>query len=303
MKLNKWFYLAALSFIWGSSFILIKKGLVGLTAIELGSIRIIISAFVLIPFTFNRLKEITFKQWKWIIISAFVGSFFPAFLFAFAEQEIDSSVASILNSIVPLNTIIIGLVLFGIKSTKRQIIGVLLGFFGAYQLIISGINLNPDQNYFYSGLVIICSFLYAFNVNIIKKYLQELSAVAIATGHFIVILIPAIIVLLISDFNFEKFQSSQTQTSLFYVTLLAIFGTTLAKILFNKLINISSAVFASSVTYSMLIVSIFWGIMDGENFSINQLFATIIIVIGIDNGGESWAVSILRKEQIEKLGV
>ena len=281
MKLNKWFYLAALSFIWGSSFILIKKGLVGLTAIELGSIRIIISAFVLIPFTFNRLKEITFKQWKWIIISAFVGSFFPAFLFAFAEQEIDSSVASILNSIVPLNTIIIGLVLFGIKSTKRQIIGVLLGFFGAYQLIISGINLNPDQNYFYSGLVIICSFLYAFNVNIIKKYLQELSAVAIATGHFIVILIPSIIVLLISDFNFEKLQNPQTQTSLFYVTLLAIFGTTLAKILFNKLINISSAVFASSVTYSMLIVSIFWGVMDGEKFSINQLFATIIIVIGI----------------------
>ena len=281
MKLNKWFYLAALSFIWGSSFILIKKGLVGLTAIELGSIRIIISAFVLVPFTFNRLKEITFKQWKWIIISAFVGSFFPAFLFAFAEQEIDSSVASILNSIVPLNTIIIGLVLFGIKSTKRQIIGVLLGFFGAYQLIISGINLNPDQNYFYSGLVIICSFLYAFNVNIIKKYLQELSAVAIATGHFIVILIPSIIVLLISDFNFEKLQNPQTQTSLFYVTLLAIFGTTLAKILFNKLINISSAVFASSVTYSMLIVSIFWGVMDGENFSINQLFATIIIVIGI----------------------
>lgn len=281
MKLNKWFYLVALSFIWGSSFILIKKGLVGLTAIELGSIRIIISAFVLIPFTFNRLKEITFKQWKWIIISAFVGSFFPAFLFAFAEQEIDSSVASILNSIVPLNTIIIGLVLFGIKSTKRQIIGVLLGFFGAYLLIISGINLNPDQNYFYSGLVIVCSFLYAFNVNIIKKYLQELSAVAIATGHFIVILIPSIIVLLLSDFNFEKLQNPQTQTSLFYVTLLAIFGTTLAKILFNKLINISSAVFASSVTYSMLIVSIFWGVMDGEKFSINQLFATIIIVIGI----------------------
>ena len=281
MKLNKWFYLAALSFIWGSSFILIKKGLVGLTAIELGSIRIIISALALIPFTFNRLKEITFKQWKWIIISAFVGSFFPAFLFAFAEQEIDSSVASILNSIVPLNTIIIGLVLFGIKSTKRQIIGVLLGFFGAYQLIISGMNLNPDQNYFYSGLVIICSFLYAFNVNIIKKYLQELSAVAIATGHFIVILIPSIIVLLISDFNFEKLQSPETQTSLFYVVLLAIFGTTLAKILFNKLINISSAVFASSVTYSMLIVSIFWGILDGENFSFNQLFATVLIVLGI----------------------
>ena len=113
------------------------------------------------------------------------------------------------------------------------------------------------------------------------RYLQELSAVAIATGHFIVILIPSIIVLLISDFNFEKLQSPETQTSLFYVVLLAIFGTTLAKILFNKLINISSAVFASSVTYSMLIVSIFWGILDGENFSFNQLFATVIIILGI----------------------
>ena len=168
MKLNKWFYLAALSFIWGSSFILIKKGLVGLTAIELGSIRIIISALALIPFTFNRLKEITFKQWKWIIISAFVGSFFPAFLFAFAEQEIDSSVASILNSIVPLNTIIIGLVLFGIKSTKRQIIGVLLGFFGAYQLIISGMNLS---SYFFGTPTQLFSFQIIPTVQVIHSTL------------------------------------------------------------------------------------------------------------------------------------
>ena len=95
------------------------------------------------------------------------------------------------------------------------------------------------------------------------------------------ILIPSIIVLLISDFNFERLQSPQTQISLFYVAVLAVFGTTLAKILFNKLINISSPVFSSSVTYSMLIVSIFWGVMDGENFSFNQLFATIIIILGI----------------------
>ena len=160
MKLNKWFYLISLSLIWGSSFILIKKALVGLEADQLGSLRIIFSSIIIILIARKRLSKITTPEWKWITISAFLGSFFPAFLFAFAEQEIDSSVASILNSIVPLNTIIIGLVLFGIKSTKRQIIGVLLGFFGAYQLIISGMNLNPDQNYFYSGLVIICSFLY-----------------------------------------------------------------------------------------------------------------------------------------------
>ena len=281
MKLNKWFYLISLSLIWGSSFILIKKALVGLEADQLGSLRIIFSSIIIILIAWKRLSKITRLEWKWITISAFLGSFFPAFLFAFAEKEIDSAVASIINSIVPLNTVIIGMVLFNIRSTKRQIIGVLIGLAGTYMLIMSGIKLNPDQNYLYSGFVILCSFLYALNVNIIKKYLQHLSALTITVGHFAVIIIPALIVFYFSDFDVNSLKNQQTIDSIIYVLILAVFGTALAKILFNKLIKISSPVFASSVTYSMLIVSIFWGLVDGEKFSIYQLIATIIIILGV----------------------
>ena len=281
MKLNKWFYLISLSLIWGSSFILIKKALVGLEADQLGSLRIIFSSIIIILIAWKRLSKITRLEWKWITISAFLGSFFPAFLFAFAEKEIDSAVASIINSIVPLNTVIIGMVLFNIRSTKRQIIGVLIGLAGTYMLIMSGIKLNPDQNYLYSGFVILCSFLYALNVNIIKKYLQHLSALTITVGHFAVIIIPALIVFYFSDFDVNSLRNQETIDSIIYVLILAIFGTALAKILFNKLIKISSPVFASSVTYSMLIVSIFWGLVDGEKFSIYQLIATIIIILGV----------------------
>jgi len=281
MKLNKWFYLISLSLIWGSSFILIKKALVGLEADQLGSLRIIFSSIIIILIAWKRLSKITKLEWKWITISAFLGSFFPAFLFAFAEKEIDSAVASIINSIVPLNTVIIGMVLFNIRSTKRQIIGVLIGLAGTYMLIMSGIKLNPDQNYLYSGFVILCSFLYALNVNIIKKYLQHLSALTITVGHFAVIIIPAVIVFYFSDFDVNSLKNQETTDSVIYVLILAVFGTALAKILFNKLIKISSPVFASSVTYSMLIVSIFWGLVDGENFSIYQLIATIIIILGV----------------------
>ena len=281
MKLNKWFYLISLSLIWGSSFILIKKALVGLEADQLGSLRIIFSSIIIILIAWKRLSKITTLEWKWITISAFLGSFFPAFLFAFAEKEIDSAVASIINSIVPLNTVIIGMVLFNIRSTKRQIIGVLIGLAGTYMLIMSGINLNPDQNYLYSGFVILCSFLYALNVNIIKKYLQHLSALTITVGHFAVIIIPAVIVFYFSDFDVNSLKNQETIDSIIYVLILAVFGTALAKILFNKLIKISSPVFASSVTYSMLIVSIFWGLVDGEKFSIYQLIATIIIILGV----------------------
>ena len=281
MKLNKWFYLIALSLIWGSSFILIKKALVGLEASQLGSLRIIFSSIFIFLIAWRNIFSIKKIEWKWITISAFLGSFFPAFLFAFAEKEIDSSVASIINSIVPLNTLILGMIIFKIKSTKRQIIGVLIGFFGTYLLISSGLKLNPDQNYNYAGLVILCSFLYALNVNIIKKYLQHLSALTITVGHFTAIILPAVLVFLFSDFEFSSLEKDEVKTSIFYVFILALFGTALAKIIFNKLIKISSPVFASSVTYSMLIVSIFWGIVDGEKFSINQLIATLIIVFGV----------------------
>ncbi len=281
MKFNKWFYLIALSLIWGSSFILIKKALIGLEASQLGSIRIIFSSVFIFFIAWKKIFTIKKNEWKWITLSAFLGSFFPAFLFAFAEKEIDSSVASIINSIVPLNTLILGMIIFKIQSTKRQIVGVLLGFFGTYLLISSGLQLNPDQNYNYAGLVILCSFLYALNVNIIKKYLQHLSALTITVGHFTAIIIPAVLVFLFSDFDFYSLEKEEVKISIFYVFILALFGTALAKIIFNKLIKISSPVFASSVTYSMLIVSIFWGIVDGEKFSIYQLIATFIIVFGV----------------------
>ena len=279
--MKKWVYLISLSLIWGSSFILIKKALIGLTPTQLGSLRIIFSSIIIFAFAFNTLKIISKKEWKWIIISGFLGSFFPAFLFAFAETEIDSSIASVLNSLVPLNTVIIGAIVFKIASSKKQIIGVIIGFIGTYLLIDRGIHLNPDQNYLYAGLVILCSFLYGFNVNIIKKYLNDVPAVTIAAGHFSVIFIPAIIIFLLSDFKSDQIYDPDTIKSIGYVLILSAFGTALAKVLFNKLVQMSTAVFASSVTYSLLIVSLFWGILDGELFSFNQLMATILIVLGV----------------------
>ena len=279
--MKKWIYLVSLSLIWGSSFILIKKALIGLTPAQLGSLRIIFSSIIIFAFAWNTLKIISKKEWKWIIISAFLGSFFPAFLFAFAETEIDSSIASVLHSLVPLNTVIIGAIVFKIASSKKQIIGVIVGFIGTYLLIDRGMHLNPDQNYLYAGLVILCSFLYGFNVNIIKKYLNDVPAVTIAAGHFSVIFIPAIIIFLLSDFKSDQIYDPDTIKSIGYVLILSAFGTALAKVLFNKLVQMSTAVFASSVTYSLLIVSLFWGILDGELFSFNQLMATILIVLGV----------------------
>lgn len=279
---TKWLYLAVLSLIWGSSFILIKKGLVGLTAMQLGALRILLAALFLFAIGFNSLKKIKRKDWKWISASAFLGTFFPAFLFAYAETEIDSAVAAILNSTTPLLTFILGLCFFGTFFVKRQFIGVIIGLVGTVLLILSGASVNPGQNYWFALLPLLASLMYAFNANIIKFHLQEISAMGIAVSSFVVLFLPTLGILFYSGFFEEKtFSSDQTWISLFYVAILAVAGTGLAKIFFNKLIHMSTAVFASSVTYLIPIVAFLWGFLDGEKFSWLQLLSAGVILIGV----------------------
>jgi drug/metabolite transporter (DMT)-like permease len=279
---QKWLFLILLSLIWGSSFILIKKSLIGLSPVQLGALRIVISGLLIFVVGFKGLSQQSRRTLKWIFISGFLGTFFPAFLFAFAITEIDSAVASILNSLVPLNTIIIGFILFQIYSSRKQVIGVIIGLMGTVMLISNGAHINPDQNYWFAFLIILATLMYAMNVNIIKRHLQDIAPITIAVGNFVVIILPAFLVLILSGFfTSEVLEGADLKMSLLYVFLLSLFGTALAKIMFNKLIQISTPVFASSVTYLMPVIAVMWGLLDGEVFSLWQTIATGFILWGV----------------------
>ena len=278
----KWVYLILLSLIWGTSFILIKKSLLGLNAYQLGALRTIITGLFLFIAGFKSIKSIKKESWKWIALSGFMGSFFPSFFFAIAETEIDSAVASILNSLVPLNTVLLGAAIFKIATNTRQVLGVIIGFIGTSILIMKGAELNPNQNYLYATFVILSTIMYAINVNIIKKYLQDVKPLSIATGNYVVIFLPALVILAFTDFfKVENFKNDTFLTSIGFVAVLSFFGTALAKVLFNKLVQMSTPVFASSVTYIMPIVALFWGLLDNETFSWTQGLGTIIILLGV----------------------
>jgi drug/metabolite transporter (DMT)-like permease len=277
----KWVYLLLLSLIWGSSFILMKKALIGLSPIQVGALRILITAFFLLIIGFKSLKKIKKEQWKYVFYSAVLGTLFPSFMFAYAVDKIDSSIASILNSLTPFNTLIVGTLVFGVLFQKRQLFGIVIGLVGTLILILKGADLNPNQNYWFALLPILSSIGYAFNVNIIKKYLQDLEPLAITTGNFILIIIPAMLVLSTTGF-FNSFELNEsTKPSIFYIIILAIIGTGTAKVMFNKLIQISSPVFSASVTYLIPIVAVAWGVLDGEKLSVLQLLAGIIILSGV----------------------
>lgn len=279
-KNAKFYYLVVLALIWGSSFILIKRGLVGLTPLQLGALRICFAGLFLVIIGFRSLKDVRLQQWKYLALTACLGTFVPVFLFAFAQTQISSAISAILNSLTPLNTLVFGILLFGVNFQRRQIFGVFIGLAGSVLLIINGALSHPEANYYYAILLVLASICYALNVNIIKHYLSDLKPLTITTGNFVVILIPAFIVLIFSGF-FEAVKEPEIQEVIIYIAILGIVGTALANILFFKLIQLSSPVFASSVTYLIPVVAFMWGLVDNESITIIQGFGAAIVLVGV----------------------
>tara|TARA_Y100000022_G_scaffold38633_1_gene31694 strand:+ start:2147 stop:3043 length:897 start_codon:yes stop_codon:yes gene_type:complete len=281
LNLRKWGTLIILSVIWGSSYILIKKGLTGLTPVQLGSLRVIITTILIAPIGYNKIKHIPKNKMKWVAVSAFVGSFFPAYLFAFAETEISSSVTAVMVSLTPLFTLLISVIIFGEELLKKQVIGVIIGFLGIVVLINNEL-LSSSFNLLYVMFIVLAAFCYAVNANLLKYKLPNIPALGIVFMSFLFMFIPAFIVLFFSDFPFSDFTSDPLiLESIIYIVILALFGTAIAKVMYIKLLAISSPVFSVSTTYLMPVVAIFWGLLDGEEFKLTQFIGTSIILIGV----------------------
>lgn len=280
-KNTKWLLLFFLGSVWGSSFILMQLGLKGVNSIQLGALRILFAGIFLITIGFKQLTKIPSYKWKYIALTALCGTFVPAFLFAIALKHIDGSVSSILNSLTPLNTLIIGLLFFSIQVERRQIIGVIMGFLGCLILVYFGNKDNTTENYLYAILIFIASIMYGLNVNLIKKYLSDLKPLTISVGNFTIMLIPAFLILFFSGF-FDIVSEEKTQHALLFITILGIVGTGFSNILFFKLIQISSPIFASSVTYIIPVVAFILGFsFMNETLNVFQIFGALVVLLGV----------------------
>ncbi len=279
MLRNKWVLLLLLSIIWGSSFILIKKGLLGLNPFQLGALRILFTTVILLATGWSDLRGLLSSEWKWIAITGFLGTFVPVFLFSNAQQYVSSSMAALLNSLTPLQTFVIASILYARSFGRFQIAGLVLGLLGSVILVTaSGGGLSGQ---WYGSLpIVLATFCYGLNANFLKNHLSHLSPLTVTKANFVVILVPALIVLLISDFRLDTQDLVQVE-SMGYILILALLGTALAKVMFNRLIQISSAVFGSLVTYTMPVMALMWGYLDGEAVSWTQLLGGLIVIVGV----------------------
>ncbi len=280
-KLINWLLFLLLSIIWGSSFILMKHSKEELTASQIAALRIFSAGLILLPFAIVHLTKIPRKKILIVILSGITGNLLPAFLFASAiAKNIDSSLASILNSLTPLFVVLIAIGIFRDKIRIQKITGVLVGFLGLILLFLSWKGIS-FENFKYALLILLATVCYGINVNMVAHFLKEVNPLHIATISLAFMIIPAIFVLWQQNFLQLAFDESSVQWAVAEATLLGIVGSAIATAVFYILIKRAGGLFASLVTYGIPFIGIFWGIVDGEKITIKQVACLGIILFGV----------------------
>lgn len=278
---ESWLILILLSIIWGSSFILIKKTLIAFSAPQAASLRLVISFLAFTPIVLLYRQKIEWSKWKTFLIVGLTGSGIPAFLFSTAQTQISSLVAGLLNSLTPIWTLILGIMLFNRAHNRYQHFGILLGFIGAGTMIVFGNEVTLGGFKVFTFLVILATLCYGFSVNLVQSKLSGMRPIIISGFSFFLIGPPALVYLLNTNFVDIVQSHPHALKSLMSVTTLSLLGTVLSSILFYDLVQKTNAVFGSTVTYMMPVVAIGWGLIDGEAIGFIQILAFLFIVAGV----------------------
>ena len=275
-KIWHWLVLAALSVIWGTSYILMKKGLESFSTFQIASLRVIIAFLCLLPIAIRNLNKLDKDNFRSVIIIGFLGSGIPAFLFPLAQTKIDSSLAGMLNSLSPVFTLVIGIWFYKKKAIRSQIAGVFLGLLGAIGLLYSG---SFTFNYF--GLyVVLATLFYGISSNEVSK-VQGINGLQITSLAFFFLCPFAVVLLLFTDIQ-AAMETEHWIRNLGFIAILSVFGSAVALALFYLLIRDTSPVFAAIVTYFIPVVATLWGIADNEHLSSSMLVSVILILAGVN---------------------
>lgn len=284
-KFISWTIFIVLCVIWGSSFKLMKDSSIALSASQIASLRIFSAGLVFIPFAVFHFGKIPVGKRGLVILSAVFGNLLPAFLFAIAMTKLDGSLGGILNSLTPLCVAVTGIAFFRTRISSQKLLGVLVGFGGLVLLTVTPVLMGQKSieftNLNYSLLILLATFLYGINVNMVSQYLRGVNPVHIATVSLAFMTIPTAIVLWWQGFQHLDFNDSKVQGAILASTGLGVFGSAIATALFYILVKRAGGLFASLVTYGIPFIALMWGLFDHEAISLLQILCLGIILIGV----------------------
>lgn len=272
-----------LGFVWGSAFILMKRGLESFNALQVASLRLVFAGSVAVFFFAKYYKSLVSKDWLFLTISGTIGNLIPAYLFASAGAEIPSSLSGAFNALTPFFALLAGVLLFSQLFKIRQVIGISIGLVGALALILSKSKTGIAFQIAYlwpCAKVTLAALLYGINVNIIKSKLNHLSPLVNSMVPLTIISVPALIIGLMNNTHHQVMEAG-TGYALIHILILGVLGSAISLIVFNRLVQRTTALFAASVTYLIPVFAYMWGIIDGEPIGVFQIGGMMLILGGI----------------------
>jgi drug/metabolite transporter (DMT)-like permease len=276
-----WVLLCVLALIWGSSFILIKKGVSIYTASQVGSLRIFSAAVFLMPLVFFHLRKVPPDKIPVMFISGLLGNLIPSFLFAAAGTKLNSSVSGILNALTPLFTLLVGALFFSQTIARDKLMGLLIGLAGCIFLIVINAEGKLDFTNYYAILPVAATFCYGINANLVKRYLNTIPSLQITSVALCSVGVLAGTYFFSTDIDVSLVQTPEGLIAMGCVVLLGLMGTAIATVLSNKVIQLAGPIFTASVTYLIPVVALGWGLLDGERLIWVQYISMIAIIAGV----------------------
>jgi drug/metabolite transporter (DMT)-like permease len=274
--------LILLALIWGTSFILIKQGLKVYAPDEVATLRVTAAFLFLLPAAIMRIRQLNQRDFGIVFVSGMLGIFFPAFLFSTAQTRIDSSVAGILNTLSPIFTMLMGALFFTQRFKGLAVVGTLIGFGGTVILMAARSGGDFTSLNYFALLIVAACALYGTNVNWVKFKGHHISPLTL-TSVSVLLIAPLAITYLFSftDVTTKLATVEGAWPALGFIALLGCMSTAVATYLFAVLLQISTPLFASSVTYLMPLVSVGWGLLDGEQLYAGHYFGMAAIIGGV----------------------
>ena len=249
---------------------------------EVGAIRIVSASVFLLPLAIPRLRGLKARQWRLLFTTGLLGNFFPAFLFAIAQTQLNSSLTGVLNALTPLFVLIMGALFFSQVIQLKSGVGLTIGFIGTAILVLTGSPGHAGDINYYAFYVVLATICYGINLNIIKYYFKELTAKEITSiSLFLVGPLAAVYLFSSTEFIPKLLDREGAWLAFFFVCILGVLGTAIALLLFNRLVKLTTPVFTSFVTYLIPIVAVAWGVLDGETLLLGHYFGMGAIIIGV----------------------
>lgn len=272
-----------LGLIWGSSFAWIKIAVAELPPATLVAWRMTLGAIgmVALLLAIRVPWPRVGRAWLPLAVMGAINAAVPIFLISWGEQFVDSGTAAVLNSLVPIFSLILaGLVLRTEPVTLLRVGGLVLGFIGAALLAGREFELRTDSSGLIGALaVVLAAVSYAAGASYARYRIRSTHRYLVAAGTLAFAAIYMWGLALVTDGGVILPVQIDTIVAVLW---LGILGSFVAYLLFFFLIEHLGATMASMVTYMFPVIGVAIGVVAlGERMDASLLIGTALVVVGI----------------------